>query len=48
MSFDDLFRRDRPRKMLQITPSRAVTAGPIQALFWLEWSSSTACGGCTF
>jgi hypothetical protein len=24
MSFDDLFRKDRPNKMLQITPSRLV------------------------
>ena len=26
MSFDALFRKDRPSKMLQITPSRLVTA----------------------
>jgi hypothetical protein len=26
MSFDDLFRKDRPNKMLQITPSRLVAA----------------------
>ncbi len=26
MSFDDLFRRDRSNKMLQITPSRLVAA----------------------
>jgi hypothetical protein len=26
MSFDDLFRKDRPNKMLQTTPSRLVAA----------------------
>ena len=44
MSFDDLFRKDQPNKMLQITPSRLVAAldgWPIQARFWLEWGSFT-------
>ena len=27
MSFDELFRKDRPNKLLRITPSRLVAAG---------------------
>jgi len=38
-SFDDLFRKERPKKMLHIAPSRG---WPTQARFWLEWGSSTA------
>src|SRR5215475_10790869 len=36
MSFGGLFQRNQARKMLQITPSCTMTAGPIQADFLHE------------